>query len=122
MRVVNKTRNKVLSEDAGVRESFLGRLTGLMMQDRKDIVIKVPWEGILEASIHMMFMRYGISVIWADSDMKVVDVEKNARPFNPFKPRTWRTYKPCGPAKYVVELGKGRLGGTRRGDVIEFTH
>jgi uncharacterized membrane protein (UPF0127 family) len=120
MRVLNKTRGKELSSSAGLRDSFLGRLRGLMLQDRKDIVIKVPFEGIMESTIHMVFMRYPIDVVWVNSRMEVVGVRKNVKPLNPFKPGTWKTYSPHKPAKYVVELGEGNLEGTKPGDVIEF--
>ena len=94
MKVVNKTRNTVLSENAGLASSFFTRMIGLMFSKDKDLVIKASREGVLESSIHMMFMRQPIDVIWVDGGRKVVGVEKKVRPHDVRKPDTWKVYKP----------------------------
>ena len=118
---MNKTRGIVLSENARLADSFGSRLKGLMFSDRRDLVIKAMREGITESSIHMMFMKYPIDVIWADKTMTVVEVMKKIPPHNATKPGTWRVYKPEKPALYVIELGKGSASKTQRGDKVEFT-
>ena len=120
MKIFNKTRDLVLSEDARLVSSFLGRLRGLILERPKDIVLVAAREGVVESSIHMLFMGYPIDVLWLDSDKRVVEIRRGVPPFNPFKPSTWRTYKPGKPAKYVVELGVGSAEGTEVGDEIEF--
>jgi len=120
MRVVNKTRGIVLSKDAGLADSFFTRFKGLMFARRKDLVIKASREGILESSIHMMFMLQQIDVIWVDASMRVVGVERGVMPHDFRKPETWRIHKPNRPALYVVELGIGSAGKTKEGNEIEF--
>jgi len=120
MKVVNKTRNTVLSENAGLASSFFTRMIGLMFSKDKDLVIKASREGVLESSIHMMFMRQPIDVIWVDGGMKVVGVEKKVRPHDVRKPDTWKVYKPGKPALYIIELEKGSAGRTKAGDEIDF--
>jgi uncharacterized membrane protein (UPF0127 family) len=66
----------------------------------------------------MLLMTYPLDVIWADADMIVVDVQRGVLPVSPFKPGTWKTYKPKKPAKYVIELGLGSAEGTEPGDVL----
>ena len=68
----------------------------------------------------MLFMRFPIDVVWADSGMKVTGVGRKVMPFDPLKPGTWRIYKPGKPSKYVIELGVGGAEGTGDGDLIEF--
>lgn len=68
----------------------------------------------------MLFMGYPIDVLWLDSGRTVVDVFFGAPPVHVFKPATWRVYRPKKPAKYVIELGKGSIGRTEPGDLIDF--
>ncbi|MBM3309408.1 MAG: hypothetical protein FJY77_04060 [Candidatus Altiarchaeales archaeon] len=105
MQVVNKTRNIVLSRNAGIANTLFGRMRGLMFSGRKDLVLDCGFDDATAAAIHMLFMRFPIDVIWADSKMNVVDLQENVQPFNPLKPSTWRIYKPEKPARYVIELG-----------------
>ena len=118
--ILNETRGFKISRDATMRDTFLGRFRGLMLSGRKDIVLAVEQEGILESTIHMMWMLYPIDVIWADKDMTVVDVQLDIPPFNPVKSGTWRMYKPRAAAKYVIEVAEGDVKDTRQGDKIRF--
>lgn len=119
---MNKTRNKVISENAEFACSLLSRAIGLMLSKRRDLVLVSPREDITSSTIHMLFMLYPIDVIWVDSENRVVDVQRNAQPFNPIKPKTWKTYKPKKAAKYVIELGVGKAGETEKEDTIGFLH
>ena len=68
----------------------------------------------------MFLMSYPLDVAWVDRDLVVVDIKPDIKPFNPFKPSSWRIYRPRKPAKYVIELGRGSLQGTVIGDSLEF--
>lgn len=122
MQVLNKTRNQALSENAEPAYSLLSRARGLMLSTRRDLVLVSPREDITSSTIHMLFMLYPIDVVWTDSENRVVDVQRNVQPFNPLKPKTWKTYKPKKAAKYVIELGVGEVGKTEEGDAIDFLH
>ncbi|MBN2014693.1 MAG: DUF192 domain-containing protein [Candidatus Altiarchaeota archaeon] len=118
MRLLNKAKKEVIGENAETACSFLSRTRGLMLSKPRDLVLVSPREDIASSTIHMLFMLYPIDVIWLDSEKKVVDLQRNVKPFNPLKPKTWRTYKPKKPAKYVIELGAGVMGETEVGDEI----
>ena len=122
MRIVNKTKNIVISEDAGLAISPLSRARGLMLSKQRDLVLVSPREDINSSSIHMFLMLYPIDVLWLDSGWVVVSIRKDIPPFNLLKPDTWRVYKPIEKARYVIELGVGDLGTTEIGDEIEFSH
>ncbi|HEX54919.1 MAG: DUF192 domain-containing protein [Candidatus Altiarchaeales archaeon] len=122
MMIVNETRGFVISENSGIANSLFSRLKGLMLSERRDLVLVSPREGIRESSIHMLFMRFPIDVIWLNSDMRVVDLKSKIPPFNPFAMRTWRIYRPRKPARYVIELGGGNLGETRINDKVKFLY
>lgn len=120
MKIVNASDGSIISENAELRKSFFGRFRGLMFSGRKDIVLESMNEDIISSTIHMLFMLYPIDVVWVDPNMKVVDFQKQVMPFNPLKPRTAGTYKPDKPAKYVIELGKTKLGRISVGDIVDF--
>jgi len=116
IQVLNKSRGFVISESCGVADSFFSRFRGLMLSGPKDLVLVSPREDIKSSAIHMLLMGFPIDVIWLDSKMVVVDIKKN------IKPNSLGIFKPGAPAKFVVELGVGKLGTTGVGDRVEFSH
>jgi uncharacterized protein len=91
-----------------------------MFSEPADLVLISPKERIDHSSIHMMFMRFPIDVLWLDSGMKVVDMAHGVPPFQIFKPGTWRVYRPARDARYVVEIAVKKLPPVELGDQIEF--
>ncbi|MEA1925470.1 MAG: DUF192 domain-containing protein [Candidatus Altiarchaeota archaeon] len=120
MRVINKTKGLIISHKCSLARNLPSRMRGLILSDKKDLVLASPREDIKSSSIHMAFMQYPIDVLWLDSNMTVVDLRRNIHPLNPLVKDTWRVYKPREPAKYVIELGKEEIGETELGDEIEF--
>lgn len=91
-----------------------------MFSNPSDLVLVSPKERIDHSSIHMMFMRFPIDVIWLDSGLRVVDVAREVPPFKLFRPKTWRTYRPAKDAKYVIEIAVNKIPTVKIGDTIEF--
>ena len=114
--IVNKTKGTNLG-NADVANSFFSRFKGLMMVKKleRGLILKLPSDRSRRASgIHMFFMRIPLDVVFADSAMKVVDTVA----LDP-----WTTYTPVAPARYVIELEKGKLAesNTQIGDKLDFT-
>jgi len=121
MKIINKTKNIVLSENCEMADSFLKRLLGLMFSGKfRDILIKAKRESVEYASIHMMFMNYPIDVVWINSSHVVVDVAGSIPPLSLADRKTWRLYKPKKRAQYVLEISVKRPAETEVGDEIEF--
>lgn len=120
MKIVNKNKDFVISDNAHIADSLLSRFLGLMFSKPKDMILVSPREDVVCSSIHMLFMKFPIDVLWLDSRMRVVDIKKKILPLDIFKRKTWGIYKPRNPAKYVIELGNGKIGNTEIGDEIEF--
>jgi uncharacterized membrane protein (UPF0127 family) len=85
---------------AVIADSFFSKLAGLMF--RKEIpldtclILSERYESIINTSIHMLFMRFDIAVIWVSADLKVVD--KTIA-------RKWHlAYFSSAPAQHVIEL------------------
>ena len=73
-----------------------------------------PDEGMLfrpSGSIHMFFMRFAIDAVFCDSELRVIDVARNLKP--------WRMASRRG-AKVVVELPVGGADGLEPGDQLVF--
>lgn len=114
--IVNKTKGTNLG-NADVANSFFSRFKGLMMVKNleRGLILKLPSDRSRRASgIHMFFMRIPLDVVFADSDKKVVDIVT----LDP-----WTTYTPVAPARYVIELEKGKIAesNTEIGDELDFT-
>ena len=120
MQISNKTKKNIISRQVIPAYSFMSRLKGLMFSNPADMILISPREDTVSATIHMMFMRFPIDVIWTNSSNQVVDIKRNVPPFNLLNPTTWKTYKPCNPAKHIIELGIGNVGDTKIGDCLEF--
>jgi uncharacterized membrane protein (UPF0127 family) len=97
-------------------DTFLTQLRGLTF--RAPIA---PDEGLLlvgtrdsrvDSAIHMLFVSFDLSVVWINSDMKVVDkiIAKSWRP----------AYFSKEPAKYVLEVHPSRWEDFQIGDLVQF--
>jgi len=68
----------------------------------------------MNASIHMLFMRFDIAAIWINSAKKVVDVQIAKR---------WHlAYLPARPARYILETHVSQADNFQIGDQITITH
>ena len=113
--LINKSKNKSLG-NVEFADSFFSRFRGLMLKKdiKSGLVLKIPaGRGKRGSAIHMFFMRIPLDIIFADADLKVVDMVS----LDP-----WKTYTPQHPARFVVELQKGLLkeSETEIGDIMEF--
>lgn len=95
-------------------DTFLSRLKGLMFRpsigEFEGILMVQPRADRLDAAIHMFFMSFDITVVWADSEMRVVDVQY-ARRWQP-------AYMPAKAARYILEAHAGRLKDYTIGDKL----
>jgi uncharacterized membrane protein (UPF0127 family) len=114
--LVNLTTGEILAQHVTRCESFGQRLRGLMFRRRLDpdeaYLFSCKSESIVEASIHMFFVFFPISVLWMDGEQVVVD-KRLARPFRPL-------YAPQRAAAYFVEGAPQLLERAQVGDRIEF--
>ena len=87
---------------------------GLMLRKKFEgyLIFVLKKESRWKASIHMLFMRFPIDIVWLDKHKKVVDTKLNAKPWG-------INHTPKKPAKYVVESRVGKKK-WRIGEKIEF--
>ncbi|MBU1203548.1 MAG: DUF192 domain-containing protein [Nanoarchaeota archaeon] len=107
----------ILADRVKICDNIFSKTRGLMLsrplKKGQGLVLRANEEGVLETTIHMMFVFFGIDVVWVNGGMEVVDVRENIRAFTPL-------IVPKKAAKYVIELPTGTARHVNVGDVIEF--
>ena len=113
-----EVKNKKLDEGLRLKycDTFLTQLRGLMFRSRlapdEGLVLVGTRDSRLESSIHMFFVSFDLTVLWVNSDMKVVD-KALARSWHPM-------YASKQPAKFVVEIHPDHWGNFEIGDEVQF--
>lgn len=112
MIITNITQNSIIASNAGVADTFLTRLKGLLgtkrLETGKGIVIRPC------SSIHTVGMNYDIDVLFLDSYDSVIKV---------ISKMPASRFSVCQKSSYVVELPAGTIEatGTVVGDKISLT-
>ena len=103
MKIINKTRNTTISQQTELADTALSRLVGLLGRDNLP-----QGHGFIITqcrSIHMLFMRFTIDVIFVDKNNKVTGLVKRIKPYR------------MGPyfirASYCIELPEGTIDETQ---------
>jgi uncharacterized membrane protein (UPF0127 family) len=112
MRVFNQTRQILLINKGHIANTFWLRLKGLLGRASLQV-----GEGLIlagEKSIHTLFMKFPIDVIYVDKTHKVIRVDKNMVPYRlgPF----------LSQSTYILEMPVGsiRESETQVGDQLKF--
>lgn len=111
MKIINTGNNSMISEDCKVADTFLSRFRGLMGKHEL-----LPGSGLLIIpckSIHMLFMKFPLDIIFINRDNVVVYIVEGIKP--------WRVSKIIKNAHSVLELPVGsiKILNTKLGDRIE---
>lgn len=85
--------------EAEVADNFWKRLIGLSFSRKKNMFFPLPYND--RWSLWMFGVRYPLKMIFIDKSKKVVGI-KEATPLS-LNPKTWKTYKPEKPCKYILE-------------------
>lgn len=111
MRILNTTRGTELASEAKLANTHWTRLAGLMgrktLPDGHALVIEPC------SSVHMMFMRFPIDVVYVDREWQVVKTAEHLRPY------TGISFGGRG-ARRAIELPAGAVSrsGTSKGDAL----
>jgi uncharacterized membrane protein (UPF0127 family) len=113
--ILNTTRGTVLADRAEVARSFLARGIGLMgraaLPEGYALLIYPEW------SIHMLFMKIPLDVLFVDREHTVVGLRESLPPWSPYAGVS------PGRGRYVVEMPAGVISATATalGDRLEIT-
>ncbi len=92
-----KLKNSTIKVE--IADDFWKRVIGLSFSKKKNMFFILPYES--RWSLWMFAVRYPIKMIFIDKNKIVIDI-KNGEPLS-FDPKTWITYKPKKPCKYILE-------------------
>lgn len=97
-----------------VCDTFLSRFRGLMFSKELDpdygIIIVEEKESRINASIHMMFVKQDITVLWLNKHKEIVD-KVLAKKWSP-------VYIPRERAQYILELHQSKFKDYEIGDQL----
>lgn len=98
-------------------QSFRCQLRGLMLKSALEpdegLLLVQKQDSIINAAIHMLFMRIAISVIWINHQRQIVDV-RLAKPWFP-------AYFPARPARFILEAHPDRLSDFCINDYVQIS-
>ena len=111
-----RCKDKVLLTKVKYCDSFMSRMLGLMfsrkLNQKEGAILVADRESKEATSIHMFFVFFPLDVFWLDSDLRVVDVRRNIRPFVPL-------IVPGEKARYVLETSVGSITGDVLGRTLK---
>lgn len=112
VRVVNESKGSELGSQVSVARSLLSRGIGLMFRKRLERGAGLVIDPC--SSIHTMWMRFPIDVLYVDANGRVVRFDATMKP--------WRIGPLFVRGRYVVELPAGTIQNSRTevGDVLKF--
>jgi uncharacterized protein len=103
--ILRRIGGEIVCENCEIADTPIRRMRGLLGRSGLE-----EDQGMLfrpAGSIHTMFMRFPLDVLFCDRDLVVVGVERDLKP--------WRTAGRKG-AKVVIELPVGGAAGVEPGD------
>lgn len=114
MKLINKTTNKVVSENLIIADTFFKRLKGLMFTKElpeKNALLIVPCN-----EMHTFNMNYSIDVLYLNAENKVIEIVENMK--------HGKIGKRVKAAVSVVELPRGKVKKLeiKIGQTVEFLH
>ena len=110
MKIINKTKNTILAENAVIADTVFKRMKGLLarkgLKPEEALVLK-PCK-----SIHTFFMRFPIDVVFVGQDNRIIKAIQGLAP--------WRLTGIYFLAQYCIELPIGTLtfSHTSSGDLL----
>lgn len=114
MKIINQSKQTLIAARAELADTAVSRLVGLLgrssLPEGQAMVITQC------RSIHMLFMKFPIDVIFVDRQDRVVGLVEGIKPFA-LSPYFWRS-------SYVVEAPCGTIKRSRTavGDILEKTN
>jgi len=109
--IQNISKNTIIAQNGVIADTFLSRMTGLL--NRKSLLANEALVIKRCNSIHMLFMRFPIDVIFVDKSDCVVGLVERIKPFR-LSPIFFQS-------QYAIEVSAGVIGQTKTavGDQIE---
>ena len=109
--IKNTSKHMILTGSYNICNNIFTKGMGLMFRPKPSCLV-FNYDKEVNVPLHMWFVFFPIDVLWLDSNLKVVHVLKDFKPFSSYNPKTL--------AKYIVELPAGSINDTEIGDQLWF--
>lgn len=111
VKIINQTNEQVLGDKITYANSIYGRFIGLMGKSELK-----KGEGVFLTpcnSIHMMFMKFPLDILFLDRKNKIIHITKDIKP--------WKISRVVFKAQSVLEVPAGTVENTKSnvGDIIK---
>lgn len=93
---------RMVSEDVEIADTFVGQLLGLMFRKSFSGALIFDMGHETYDSIHMLFVRFPIDVLFLGPDKRIVDLKADLRPW-------FGTAFPRCRFRYAIELPAGAI-------------
>lgn len=98
--ITNISKKKIIIKKHKIADNIFSRAKGLMFSRKSKfdygLIFDLERDTQIGASIHMFFVFFPINIVFLDSKKQVIDIKIKLKPF--------RTTKPRGKCRYVLEL------------------
>jgi len=109
--IKNQSKKFVIIKKTRLCKNIFCKAFGFMFRFKKpEKALVFIFKNKRRIDLHMLFVFFPIDVLFLDKNKKVVDIKKNFKPFS--------YYASKARAEYVIELPRGSLGNTSKGDKI----
>ena len=103
---------------ATLADTFFLKLAGLMFKNEINpdagLLLTDSFESRINTSIHMLFMKFDICVVWINRQLQVIDIQ--------YAKKWALAYFPKKPAQYTLELNSSQMDHFSVGDKLEFEY
>ena len=103
---------------ATLADTFFLKLAGLMFKNEINpdagLLLTDLFESRINTSIHMLFMKFDICVVWINRQLQVVDIQ--------YAKKWALAYFPKKPAQYTLEINSSQMDHFSVGDELEFEY
>jgi uncharacterized membrane protein (UPF0127 family) len=97
MPLLNHSTGEVIAKVVEKADTFIKRFRGLMLRGNfSNHAMLFTFKKPGRYSVHTMFMRFPIDLVYLDENFAAVEIKKNLKP--------WRFYRPKSKAKYLIEI------------------
>ena len=106
-RIINQTKQTVIATEGRIADTVVSRLVGLL--NRPSIAQREALVITQCRSIHMLFMRFAIDVIFVDGHDRIVGLVRNIKPFC-ISPYFWQARSAIELPLGVIDQSQSEIG------------
>jgi uncharacterized membrane protein (UPF0127 family) len=109
--IKNVTRNKEIVENHHILKGVLSKGMGLMFRPKTKDGYIFEFDNVINLNFHTCFMFFNIDMIFLDENKRVVQIERNVKPYE---------FVDGHKFKYAIETMAHKCNHVQKGDIINW--